>query len=83
MPLFDQLKLELKNMVSNGIISKVTEATEWCAPIVVASKKSGAIRVCGDYTELNKGIICERLILPTTEECLAKICRGFFFFFFL
>ncbi|BES98796.1 Hypothetical protein NTJ_11610 [Nesidiocoris tenuis] len=60
-------------MKANGIISKVEEAPEWCSSIVVVPKKNGAIRMCGDFTELNHSIVRERLFLPSSEETLANI----------
>ena len=35
----DKLKAELELLQSEHIIAPVTEATEWCAPIVVAPKE--------------------------------------------
>lgn len=76
LPLFEKVREELLCMECNGIISKVEEATEWCAPIVVATKKSGSIRICGDFTELNRFIVRERLILPSTEEIFSKLSNA-------
>lgn len=76
LPLYEKVREELRKMEMMGVISKVEEATEWCAPIVVATKKSGAIRLCGDFTELNRFIIRERLVLPSTEEIFAKISNA-------
>ena len=45
----DKLMKEIDLLVSQGIISPVTEPTEWCAPIVVTPKKnSDRIRMCVD-----------------------------------
>ena len=48
-PLLLRLKVKqvLERMESLGIISKVDEPTPWCAGMVVAPKKGGAIRMCG------------------------------------
>ncbi|BES97121.1 Hypothetical Protein NTJ_09935 [Nesidiocoris tenuis] len=73
LPLLGKVKDELKRMETLGIISKVLEGTEWCSPIVVAPKKDGSIRLCVDFTKLNEFVIRERLILPSTDEVLAKI----------
>ena len=46
-----QTKEELELLESQGIISKQTEPTDWCAPIVVARKKtSDRIRLCVDFS---------------------------------
>ena len=42
----DKLKNEIDLLTSQGIITPVTEPTEWCSPIVVAPKKnSDRVRV--------------------------------------
>lgn len=48
------------------IIFSVDEPTEWCAPEVVVHKKNGSIRLCTDFTELNKFVAREQLLLPIT-----------------
>ena len=60
-------------MVSNGIISPITEPTEWCSPIVVVLKKTGRIRLCVDYKKLNQSVMREQFILPTIDEISAKL----------
>jgi len=76
LPLVDKVKTELGSMEKLGIIEKVTEGTEWCSPIVVVPKKDGTVRICVDFTKLNVHVVRERLILPSTDECLAKINKG-------
>ncbi len=42
---------EIDLLVSQGIITPITEPTEWCALIVVAPKKdSDRIRMCVDLS---------------------------------
>ena len=54
-------KDELELLESQGIISKQTEPTDWCAPIVVARKKnSERIRLCVDFSPLNRFVKRER-----------------------
>lgn len=64
---------ELHRMEAEGVIEKVTEPTEWCAPIVPAPKKSGHVRICVDLRKLNKSVRRERFVLPTAEEITAKL----------
>lgn len=47
-PLMPKVKEELKRMEDTGIIEKVTEPTDWCSPIVVVPKATGAVRICVD-----------------------------------
>ena len=72
LPLLPEVKLELEKMVDQGVIMPITEATEWCAPMVVIPKSSGKVRICGDFVELNKHIR-ERFELPTVDATLAKL----------
>ena len=56
----DKLKAELDLLQSQQIIAPVTEATEWCIPIVVTPKKnSDKIRMCVDLSHLNRFVVRE------------------------
>ena len=46
----------LDEISEKGIIAQVTEATEWCAPLVVIQKPKGGLRLCVDLTRLNKHV---------------------------
>ena len=49
------LKAELDLQQDQGVITPVTEPTEWCAPIVVTPKKgTDKIRMCVDLSHLNR-----------------------------
>ncbi|KAJ8869946.1 hypothetical protein PR048_028957 [Dryococelus australis] len=50
--LLNKLKAEIDRLIQLDIIEPVMEPTEWVAPIVVVPK-GNAVRICGDYTELN------------------------------
>lgn len=73
LPLLPLVKKELKRMEDMGVIQKIEHATEWCFPMVVARKKNNELRICVDYGHLNRQIIRERLLMPTVDECLAKL----------
>ncbi|KAL1479630.1 hypothetical protein MTO96_034811 [Rhipicephalus appendiculatus] len=72
LPMLPCVKRELERMENLGVIRKVDEATEWCAPIV-AKKKGGELRICVDFGGLNKYILRERVVMPTVDECLARL----------
>ena len=57
-PLVDKVKEELDRMVAENVIFAVDQPTEWCAPMVVVPKGTNGekVRICVDYTELNKVI---------------------------
>ena len=40
LPLRDKVKQELNDMEAQGVISKVQNPTQWCAGMVIVSKKS-------------------------------------------
>lgn len=43
-PLLPKVKEELERMAKLGVISKVTEPTEWCTGMVVVPKPGGKVR---------------------------------------
>ncbi|XP_006812157.1 uncharacterized protein LOC100366740 [Saccoglossus kowalevskii] len=55
-PLLPRVKDELERLESLNVIRKVTEPTDWCAPIVVVPKKDGSVRICCDFTKLNESV---------------------------
>ena len=70
----DKLKSELELLQEQNIIAPVTEPTEWCAPIVVATKKgTDKIRMCVDLSHLNKYVRRERYQCPTPAQAVADI----------
>ena len=70
----DELKKELDQLLQQGIITPVTEPTEWCAPIVVAPKKdTDRIRLCVDLSRLNRYVRREKYQSPTPAEAVADI----------
>ena len=79
-PLKDKLKAELENLEAQDIIEKVTEPTEWCAPITVQPKKNGAVRLCVDLKKLNQHIVRERWLSPTPLEVVSSLPKNARFF---
>ena len=67
---------ELQRMVKAGVISQITEPTEWCAGMVVVRKKNNKIRVCVDLTRLNKSVKRECHPLPAVEQTLAQLAEA-------
>lgn len=75
-PLLKPVKDELQRMVANGIISPVTEPTDWCAPMVPVLKKNGKVRLCVDLKKLNQSVKREKFIMPTVDEIAAKMTNA-------
>lgn len=73
LPLMSKVKEELDRMRNIGVIEPVEVPTEWCSPIVVVPKNNGKVRICGDFVQLNKGVLREVHPMPTTEQTLAKL----------
>ena len=70
----DRLKEELELLQRQNIIAPITEATQWCAPIVVTPKKhSDNIRMCVDLLHINCYVQRERYQSPTPAEAIADI----------
>ncbi|KAI2648690.1 Transposon Ty3-G Gag-Pol polyprotein [Labeo rohita] len=72
-PLLPKVEEELRRMLKSGIIEQVTEATDWCAPMVPVKKKNGKVRICVDLKKLNEAVKRERFILPTLEDILPQL----------
>ena len=60
-------------MLEVGVIKRVDEPTDWCAPMVVVPKLSGKVRICVDMTKLNANIKREVHPLPSVDYALGKI----------
>ncbi len=60
-------------MEKEGVISKVSEPTPWCAGLVVVPKKSGSVRLCVDLKPLNRSVLRETHPLPKVDETLAQL----------
>ena len=73
LPLQQTVKEELDKMETMGVISKVDDPTPWCAGMVVAPKKSGAVRICVDLKPLNKSVLREVHPLPRVDDTLAQL----------
>lgn len=73
-PLLKKLKLELDKLVKEGIIIPVDFPTDWCSPIVVIPKKdTEQIRICGDFTQLNKSVKRAHFPIPKISVTLSNL----------
>ena len=73
LPLYEQTKEELDKMLEAGIISKVDQPTDWCAPMVIAPKSNGKVRICVDLSRLNEYVKRENHPLPAVDTTLGKL----------
>ena len=68
-----KVKTELQRMEKMGMISHVSEPTDWCAGLVVVPKPDGRVRICVDLTKLNQNVQWERHIIPSVKQMLAQL----------
>ena len=78
-PLMPKVEEELKQMEEAGIIERVTEPTEWCAPMVPVQKSNGKLRICVDLRRLNSAVKRSRFVLPTLEDIAPKLAGAQYF----
>ena len=50
----DEIKAELDEIISQGIIQKIDEPTDWVNKIVYVRKSNDKLRICLDSKDLNK-----------------------------
>jgi len=77
--LTEDLKTELKNMGSSGVITKVTTPTDWVSSMVVSQKANGKLRICLDPKDLNKAIKRCHHKTPTVEEITYNLAGAKYF----
>ena len=73
LPLYGKVREEIDRMSNMGVISKITEPTDWCAPMVPVPKPNGKLRLCVDLKKLNQSVKRELYILPTVEDIAHKL----------
>lgn len=71
-PLMKEVESQLNKMENDDVIERVEQPTEWCAPMV-AQNKNRKVRICFDFTELNKFVKREVYQLPSVDETLSKL----------
>ena len=72
----EKLKNELNNLCALKVITPVNTPTDWASNIVVATKKSGDLRVCINPQALNKALKRERYQLPILEDFLPSLAQA-------
>ena len=75
-PQKETVENELRRMEADGVIRKVMEPTEWTAPMVVVPKANGKVRICADFTKLNKAVKREVHPMSAVSHSLAQLSGG-------
>ncbi|XP_041464585.1 uncharacterized protein K02A2.6-like [Lytechinus variegatus] len=68
-----ELKEELDRMQELGVITRVTEPTDWVSSLAVSRKSNGKLRVCLDPKDLNRACRRTHHKTPTLEEITHKL----------
>ena len=56
-----------------GVIDKVEDSTNSCAPCIVVPKKDWKLRLCIDFIRLNKAVKREFHPFPNAQETLSEL----------
>ena len=62
----ETVEKQIHQMLEQGVIEE--SCSPWMAPAVFVPKKSGEIRLCIDYRELNKRTVKDAYPLPLVDE---------------
>jgi len=69
---------ELLNSLLKRNIIRPSES-EYASPIVLVQKKTGDLRLCIDFRELNKMLVRDNYPLPVIEDLIDCLCRKKYF----
>ena len=72
----EKFRHEIKRLEDLGVIAPVEKPTPWVSSVIVATKKSGALRVCIDPRPLNKALKRERYQLPVLDDILPELAQA-------
>lgn len=72
----DKYKEELKRLEDLQVLAKVDEPTEWVSSVVIATKKSGALRICIDPRPLNQALKRETYQLPILDDLMPELSKA-------
>ena len=75
----EKIEKELNRMVEQGIITMVTEPTEWVNMMTYPVKPNGDLCICLDPKNLNKVIFREQYKPSTLEEITHKLSAATIF----
>ena len=68
----DDIKKELDEMVSLGVVQPVTEPSDWVSSVGYSHKFNGRWRICLDLKDLNRAVKRSHHHTPTLEEITHK-----------
>ncbi|KAJ9514337.1 hypothetical protein QJQ45_012260 [Haematococcus lacustris] len=76
-PEHDELKQQIQDLLSKGMIEP--SSSPYAAPVLFVQKKSGELRMCIDYRQLNKITLRDQYPLPRIDDLFDKLsgCKVF------
>ena len=72
-----EVEKQIQTMLKDGIIEE--SSSPWLAPAVFVRKKTGDIRICVDYRELNKRTVKDAYPLPRPDEVQDRLAGSVIF----
>lgn len=79
LPLMNQLKQTINDLINKKILEKVEGPSDWVNPLVIVKKPNNQLRLCMDPKYLNLAIKREHFLIPTFEEISAKLVGAKYF----
>ena len=76
-PLHQEVKQYLQDLINKGWITK--SKSPYSSPIVCVRKKSGDLRLCIDYRELNRKSVSDRHPIPRIQDMLDSLSGSSWF----
>nr|XP_034833643.1 uncharacterized protein K02A2.6-like [Maniola hyperantus] len=74
-----KVEKEIDRLVAEGVLRPLS-FSEWATPVVPIIKKSGDVRLCGDYrSTVNQGTESDTYPMPTANEVFATVAGAKFF----
>ena len=70
----EKFKAQLDHLESLGELTKVNEPTAWVSTVVIATKKSGALRICIDPRPLNQALKRDTQLL-ILDDLIPELAR--------
>jgi len=67
-------KVEVQRLLDANVIREV-KYSQWLANVVLVPKKNGKMRMCIDFTDLNKACMKEPFLLPRIDTSIDKAAR--------
>jgi len=73
----EEVEAQIQQMLEQGIIEE--SSSPWMAPAVFVKKKTGELRICVDYRELNKKTTKDAYPLPLPDEVQNRLAGATIF----